>query len=591
MKHIIASMALAVGSAWLIPAAAETIISLDKISSHAVFTLTRQATAANGGGLLHYTDATDAIYATPSGKGVTADSPEAQWSIHYSQKEKAYFIYNLGNDRFMGVDKRNHAVFTTAPTDVRPVFHDGPKYWALDCGGSLVGLASDYEGQALFLDDLSRTQARNMACFFTLTAIDGKTISHDRYLEIEQKIAEGRSETLEKYKTFLGQAKQMAESSNANYKICLGNYDYEQLEYALEHAEDYTLSEIDAIYQQTLLSRYPKAGHFYRLHFQERPSKKYMDNACRTTVTGEIVGTEFNKFGYGTATAGFSDDLCLVRFWPQNGDPTRVKIEIPAFGEFLTEAPHNRAPGRTLQPSEATIFNLNTRSNTARTFIIAQPSGTNNWLTMGGDNKLVSWNVKENSMYFYAEMVESIDIPVDANGYASVCLPCGVALPEGCKAYTVTSVAGGKAFVEEIEGPIHQHTPWILKAPQGADKVALPVENNVNWTATEMAGTTRVIEAPGRYVPEYSASGISFKYVAATDPAETVLPGSVYIISDDQGPLTTVMGANPEAGIEEITVGEAAARELFDLQGRKVVDTPRAGLYINAATKRVVRVK
>lgn len=589
MKKIIASMALLAGGAFLASVSAETITSLDKLSSHAVYTLTRQATLANGGGLLHAVEGSNLIASTQNGKGITPESPEAQWSIHYSPAERAYFIYNLATGTFAGGNGKGRAVLSETPADTRLILHDGPKYWAIDCAGQMLGLAKDDAGTALFLDDLGRTEARRMACFFSITST-GATISHERYEEIERKIAEGRESAFSKYTKFITQAEKMAASTNASYQKCLGVYDITELKDALANSDRYTMAQIEEIYQRTLLTRYPQAGHFYRVHHDQRPTSKFINNTLRTTESGQLVGAEFNAFAFGTATEGFSDDLCLVRFWPQDGDLTKVKVEIPAFGVFLGQADNAAAPHQTTEPSEATVFDLDTKSITQRTFILAQPN-KGNWLTMGGDNTLQAWNVNEPSMYFYLEEAKTIDVTVDANGYASVCVPCGVTIPEGCKAYTVTSVAGGKAFVEEISGPIHQRTPFILKAAQGATTVSLPIENNLNWIATEMAGAVRVMEAPGRYVPEYSASGISFRYVAATDPVEKVAPGSIYIISDDNGPLTTVMGANPEASIEEITVDDAAGRELFDLQGRRVVDTPRAGLYINAATKRVVRVK
>ena len=49
------------------------------------------------------------------------------------------------------------------------------------------------------------------------------------------------------------------------------------------------------------------------------------------------------------------------------------------------------------------------------------------------------------------------------------------------------------------------------------------------------------------------------------------------------------MGADPESSIEEISADSGL--DLFDLQGRIVSGTPRPGLYINAATKKVVRIK
>ncbi len=584
-------MALLIGAAMLSPVEAKTLNSPDQISSHAIYNLTRQATVANGGGLLHSTSDSEFIMSTRNGYGISADEDAARWSIHYSQREKAYFLYNIGSGTFASGDERNRAILSPVPVEARFTYHSNPKGWLIDCGGALLGLDRDNKGIALFTDDIDRSAAREMTCYYTVTAIDDEILSQGLYNEIENKIIEGRAQALAKYTEFLTKAQQMAASVNKNNAAFIGLYDIDELKYAVEHADDYTLNEIEDIYQKTLLGRMPKAGTFYRLHFQERPSRSYYKNVLRSREDGSLVSTEFRDFAFGSATDGFSDDLCLFRFWPVNGDATRVKIEVAAFGDFLTAVGNNQVPGRTSTPSEAEVYTISNRTNTQRTYILEQSCG-NIWLTVSGSMDLTSWNDKESSMYFYLEPVNTISVPVDANGYASVCLPCGVKVPENCKAYTVTSVENGQAFVEEITGFIHENTPWILKADAGVTSVDVPVENNTSWIKTEMTGNVRVnANTPGRYVPEYSASGISFKYVAATEPAEKTLPGSIYIVSEDNGPLTTVMGANPNAAIEEITVDDASARELFDLQGRRVIDTPRPGLYINAATKRVVRVK
>lgn len=567
-----------------------TISSLDKINNQSVYVLYRLGAAANGGGYVHTPDGAKTLMAASSGKGVTVDSISAQWSIHYSSSEQTYFLYNLKTGTFANFNNKNQAILSTAPADTRIFYHSNARAWTIDCAGALLGLDSDSKGTALFSDDIDRDAAREKLCYFTIYQLDHLSVNTATNNLIEQKIKEGRADVLKTYTDFLTKAKTMVSSTNKNNAAFLGLYDTEELEYAMEHSDEYTMSQLEEIYQKTLLSRYPKAGKFYRLHNAERPSSYYR-NTLRTREDGELWGEQFTDYSYGTATDGYSDDLCLFRFWPVNDDPTQVKIQVAAFGNFLTKVNNNTKPGRTLNPAEAEVYTVDTKSVTARTFIFGQSSG-DLWLTVGGSYDLVTWNKKENSMYFYLEPVDSIEVKVDTNGYASVCLPCGVKVPEGCKAYTATSVMNGKIFIEEIEGYIHQYTPWILKANAGTTSVKVPVENNLAYTPSELTGNVRVNSStPGRYVPEYSASGISFNYVAATEPAEKSLPGSIYYVSDDQGPLTTVMGANPEASIEEITVDDASARELFDLQGRKVIDTPRAGLYINAATKRVVRVK
>lgn len=582
MKHIISSLVIMAGG-FALSASAATVNDVKDFSNTVVYTLNRAATSANGGGLLHAaTDGTTVLKTATSAK-LGENKDRANWSIHYSQTEKAYFLYNLSTGQFAGANKKHQAILTDAAETLVPIWNENLKYWMLDCGGYILGLGEEYNGKALFVDDIDKNAAREQyISFFTISSTDA-TVTDEQIAEIESKIIAARANKLDAYREFVTDAENIKTTTNtAKY---LGLYDLAALKYALENESKYSLAEIEEIYQQTLLSRYPKEGHYYRLHNRQRPGS-YVSNHIGVNSNGNIVSRKLTKPTFGTAANGYAEDLCLVRFWPVHGDLTKVNIEIPAIGKFLTFANNNAAPGLTASRSDASVYDLETTSLKQLYYRFAQPE-KNNWLTISGGGDLVGYGVEETAMQFYIEPVNTIEIPIDANGYATVCLPCGIELPEGVKAYTVTDFSNAKAYVEELESPVHLNTPMIIKAPAGAETVELIVKNNTNWTATAMAGNLVVNnEAPGRYVPAYSADGISFTY---TDAA-TALPGTAYIVSDNVGDVTTVMGSNPESGIEDITVDEAATRELYDLQGRRVAGSVRPGIYINAATKRAIRV-
>lgn len=584
MKHFIYSLAILAGSVAL-SAEAATIRDAKDFSNSTIYNISRIGASSVGGGVIHATEGSNVLTASSSSK-VDKTSNEARWSIHYSNSEKAYYLYNLGTEKFLTGNSRNQAVFTESLVDCVPIYCEEVAYWMLDCGGYFIGMPESYDGKALFTGGLTKEYVRkDLNGFFTITSVEDETLSAEQIEAIEAKIQAGRAIKLDEYREFLENAKNVVTNDRtANY---LGDYDIDELQYALDNADKYSLAEIEEIYQQTLLSRFPEGGCYYRLRNPNRPSTKYYNNILSTTVEGdEIKSRALETPSFGTATDGYTDDLGLVRFRPVNGDPTKVKIQFAAIGMYLTNAQNNDKPGFTASYDDAYTFTIETVAVKQRYYRFAQPD-KDNWLTISGDNKLVGYNVKENAMRFYIEPVNTISVPVDANGYASVCVPCGVNLPEGVTAYTVTDFSNGKAYIEELEAPIHLNTPFIVKAPAGQTTVDLIVENTTNWVSSAMGGTPIIkSDAPGRYVPTFSANGISFTYT--TEP--TALPGSTYIVSEDLGDITTVMGGNPEAGIEEITADEAAERELFDLQGRRVVSTPQPGIYINAATKRPVRI-
>ncbi len=582
MKHLIYAIAILAGAVTLTSEAA-TIKDTKDFSNTAIYNITRVGATSVGGGVIHATEGSDVLSAASSSK-VDKTSNEARWSFHYSKTEKAYFLYNLGTGKFLTGNKKNKAIFTDNLVDCRPIFNDNVSYWMLDCGGYFIGMPETYDGKALFTDGLTRDYVKtDLNGFFTITSVEGETLSDEQIAEIEAKIQAGREAKLAEYREFIEDAENV--KTNDRTKNYLGAYDIEELKYALDNADKFSLTQIEELYQQALLSRFPKEGCYYRLRNAASRPSSYYKIFLGTTTDNRLVSREQTP-SFGTAADGYTDDLGLIRFRPVNGDPTMVKIYIASIGKYLTAANNGGAPGQTASYNDAYTFTIETPLANNRYYRFAQPD-KDNWLTISGDNKLVGYQTAENAMRFYIEPVETITVPVDANGYASVCVPCGVNLPEGVKAYTVTDFSNGKAYIEELEAPIHLNTPFIVQAPAGQSSVDLIVENTTNWVATAMAGAVVVNnEAPGRYVPTFSASGIGFTYT--TEP--TVLPGAAYIVSEDLGEVTTVMGSNPEAGIEEITTEEATDLELFDLQGRRVTANPQPGIYINATTKRPIRI-
>lgn len=577
-----------VGGAMLSTVAADNVTALSEISNSGVYYLNRGTNPTANGGYMQAVDGETTLTAIPSSK-TDKSNVNSYWSIHWSATEKAYFIYNIGTGMFASGNENHQAVLTSTAVDCNLIFDDNVSYWLLDCGGYFLGLEAEHEGVALFIDGLTKAEARTYGCYFTITPVDGTTLSDAEIAEIDQKIAEGRAAKLEEYRDFIeNTAKKVTTSGGQDMYI--GEYDYEALEYALDNADKYTLAQIEELYQETLLSRYPQAGKYYRVHNFSRPGS-HKTNYMSTLTDGTVVCRTLSAPAFGTAENGFTDDLCLVRLWPVNGDVTQVKIQIPAMLQYLTGANNNSKPGLTSSSSDAYVFELEEVSAKGRYFRFYE-ADKSAWLTVttgSGYAAVMGYSITENPNRWLFEEVTSITVPVDANGYATVCLPCGVSLPEGVKAYTVTDFSNGKAYVEELESPIHMTTPWIIKAAAGAGSVELPLENNRNYVNSSMVGNMRVAsDVPGRYVPVFSADGIGFEYAEA---AESALPGSCYIVSDNIGAVTTVMGANPDAGIEEITADDAADRDLYDLLGRPVKGNVTPGIYINAATKKAIRIK
>lgn len=573
-------------------AAAIEITSTEEFSNDKVYLLMRDALNTTAGRGYAYVEGTGTKATLFTAAATKTDTTKAacHFSIHYSPREKAFYLYNLGSEMFITGNSSHQACVSSSAVDCVPLYSELAEHWLLDCGGYV--LASDREdGFTMFYDDLTLARARQGATHFLITEKFGETVAPEVSDAIEAKIAASRESALKVYRNFLSSAAKVINTNELGRY--LGEYDLEALTYALDHEEDYSIAEIEAIYQETLLSRYPKPGHYYRIHNGARPVGGVAgrpNNYLSTDLDGTLRVRTLENPAANVATEGTSDDLVLFRFWPVDGDRSQVNIEAAAFGEYFAGGANTERVGLgSLDGS--TVYELSTTSPTGRVFRMSIPSKNSHLsVTSVPDCYLWGYSTLETANQWYIEPVDSIVIPVDDNGYATACLPCGIALPEGAKAYTVTDVSAGKAYVEEVASPIHLGTPLILKAAPGKSEIVVAVENTTKWVASEMTGNRRATAAgmPGRYVPRFSASGITFAYEPATETGAT--PGSCYIVSDDQGALQTVMGANPDASIEEISAAEAAGRKLYDLTGRPVTGTPRPGVYVDATTRHTLRI-
>lgn len=592
MKSQILSLLLMVGGCAAAYAYGVEVTSTEQLSNNKVYLIERNATSTkNGKGFAYVSDNTSkATLVTASAASADTSATRTHFSIHYSPREKAFYLYNLSSGMFITGNTKHQACVSTKAVDCVPLYSDLAKCWLIDCGGYALA-SDDTNGFILFYDDLTSGRARANGTHFKIYEKFNASVSDEVSNEIEAKIADAREDALKTYRDFLTKASKVI--STNDMPRYLGEYDVEELTYALNHADEYSIAEIEEIYQKALLSRYPKAGQYYRLHNASRPVSGVAGrptNYMSTDVDGTIRVRTIDEPAANKASEGLSDDLVLFRFWPVDGDPTQVKIEAAAFGEYLTGG-GNQEYVKLGSSDGATVYELRSISTMTRSFRVAIPAKSS-FLSVTNVPECQVWgySTTEDPNQWYIEPIETITVPVDDNGYATTCMPCGVTVEDGAKAYTVTSFASGKAYVEEVESPVHLRTPLILKAAPGKKEVTLTITNTTKWIGSEMTGITRATEGtPGRYVPHFSASGISFVYEPASD--ELAAPGAAYIVSDDQGPIETVMGANPDASIEEISVTDADARELFDLVGRKVDSTPRPGIYVDATTRKAIRVK
>lgn len=580
MKHnILAASLLTLGAMTLSTGVnAANIRNLGAINNKTAYVIKRQGNSGTVYGSLYYLEGSDICQAKNT--GISADAPEAQWSIFYSESEKGYFLYNLGAEKFLTGNSNSQAVFTDEAVKLTPIYLESAGYWVLDCGGYILGLEKADKGSVIFADQVTRSNYKDTGFCFVIADTPNREITDSEQAAIEQKIKEGRQYALDRYKEFVEKAEGMlTKESDQKYA---GAYPLDEMKQMLAHPDRYTLTQFEEAYNRAVAGRLPHHG-YYRLHNQNRPGS-YSSNGVVVKDNGQLVSIQHKTATFGLAPEGYQEDLAFFSLIPEGG-PWNVRLYNNAAGQFVTcGSANNSKAWLDANPSQATVFTLDPNSDYKRQFRLMFANAGGSYITVSGSNELVAWDQIETPMQFWFEKVEKIDVTTDANGYLSLILPANVTFPEGVQAWVVSSVRDGKAYVEEISEGISGQIPFIIKSTPNTT-VSLPTTGTPIWYQTAMVGSNIKAEVGARQEIVSTPAGLAFE----VKETGTVNPGTAFVLTDDTTPLQVVMGADPESGIEEISADSGL--DLFDIQGRIVSGTPRPGLYINAATKKVVRIK
>lgn len=583
-NRIISACSLVLGAIMLVPAAfAANIKTLEGINNKTAYVIKRQGQSGMVYGSLYYSEDTDICQASNS--GVSATSPEAQWSIHYSESEKGYFLYNLGAGKFLSGNSKSQAVFTDEAVMVNPILLTSVNYWVLDCGGYIIGLEKSDKGAVIFADDVTTSNCKDVGYCFIIADTPKRELTDEEQQLIEDKISAGRTAAIQRYIDFVANGDKMLEKESE--QMYAGAYPLDELKSMLADPDKYSLSQFEEAYNRAVIGRLPHEGGYYRLRNQNRPAT-YSNNLLKVKDDGQLLSVKLKTPVFGSAATGYVDDLSIFSVISDGGDPWSVRLYADAPGWYVScSSNENSKAYAKPDASEATVFSFDPISDTRRPFRLRFVNSDNTYLTISGNNELVSYSTLETSMQFWFEEVRSIKVTTDANGYLSLILPVNVEIPRELDAWVLTSVADGKANFEDATLGVAAKTPFLIKG-EPSTEYDLPTTDVAVDYPTPMTGTCVKAEVGTRQQIVSTAEDPKFE-VCEEGP---VNPGTAYLFTDTATPLEVVLGEiaeRPEVGIEEINA--EGGLDLFDLQGRLVRGTPRPGLYINAATRQVVRVK
>jgi hypothetical protein len=387
------------------------------------------------------------------------------------------------------------------------------------------------------------------------------------------------------YEEFVKGARGLANDDfEASY---LGDYEYEALATALDNADDYTLAQFTELYNAAVLSRWPKAGHYYRIKNYSRPTESSFTNYLGAESDSKLTAVSTITPTVGSSNGGLRENLCLFTFEYPDATANHVIVKDAAGGTYFGTASSGNALPLTTK-DHATTYELEPMSDFTRLFRFKLD--TSLWLTASGGYNLVPYEQEETSEQWYIqEVTEITGVTTDDNGYVLIQLPCAVKLPEGVTAYAATKIQSNPntVLMEPIShSEVPANTPALLVVENAttATTLTLPIAYDVAaYTGTNLLKGSNV-----KLTTSTSNLTLGSEQNTLAEGSTSIAPNSAYFVATDSLTVSSKITFEPNGltGIDEIGA-DAKAGRLYDLEGRRVTDTSR-GILINGTEHRVI---
>lgn len=227
-------------------------------------------------------------------------------------------------------------------------------------------------------------------------------------------------------------------------------------------------------------------------------------------------------------------------------------------------------------------------------------------ITVTGSNPTITFTAASGERVYIDDIkivqtASSIDVTLNASGFASYCSPFALDLTPGgdVAAYAVKTIGDNKVKFTKITGKVAANTPFILyNTDKASEAVSLPIIEDDDAgiapvTDNALIGTLSptYTVAPSGYT-NFGLSGS--KFVPMNDGV--VKKNKAYLqvdnsdIDADAGAhsLEIVFDDGETTGIQSVNGSGLKVNDYFDLQGRRVAQ-PTRGLYIVNGKKVVIK--
>lgn len=355
-------------------------------------------------------------------------------------------------------------------------------------------------------------------------------------------------------------------------------FDTETILSLLDHAEAYNTSIANGELNEGVV-----AGKYYRL------MNAYYDSYM---AAGSAASTTDNVFGRESAENIDRKVGTIVQF-VADGDNYKLYVQGKALGKCTQSNPV------TLTTTEDDMGSY-ALSQTAGVCTLKDTKNTDSpryaylHSAESQDDKIVGWESSASASQWYIFPVTSVEVALnnvgDAN-YASLCLPFAVEGDGNTKLYTGT--INGNELVMAEQTAVPANTGVVLKG--AAATTTLNIVDNADAIGTNsLQGTCRPVASTGKLVlGRGNESGMIGFYVPSATLTELAANKAYLNVSDVSAASSAIaMNFGGEATGIGAVLGEEGIESnapVFDLSGRRVMQTVKGGLYIQHGKKFIVK--